>query len=88
MYDNLSILTDIKKIKFVKLIQCNKGATIDSTTNAYMYVFTNYKKSHIGNCLTKKYHMTPLSFIPLIASFSFSLSGTEKARGVQQILLI
>lgn len=44
MYDNLSILTDIRKIKFVKLIQCNKGATIKSTTNAYMYVFTNYKK--------------------------------------------
>lgn len=77
-----------KKLKFVKLIQCNNGATINSTTNAYMYVFTNYKKSHISNCLTTKYHMTPLSFIPLIASLGFSLSGTEKARGVQHVLLI
>lgn len=88
MYDNLSILTNIKKIKFVKLIQCNKGSTINSTTNACMHVFTNYKISLIGNCLTKKYHMTPLSFIPLIASLGFSLSGTEKARGVQHVLLI
>lgn len=55
---------------------------INSIINVYMYVFINYKKSYIGNCLIKKYYMIFLSFILLIVFFGFLLSGIEKVRGV------
>lgn len=50
--------------------------------NVYMYVFINYKKSYISNCLIMKYYMIFLSFILLIVFFGFLLSGIEKVRGV------